>query len=881
MKNLESLYQSISNPTFHDLPIEERMTDYRQVAKRLIELDSEQIDKEVTKNHVNEWLQYFNDILESDLGFDQHELQAIIHSIQVHYFPEECRSADQPPEILPSLIIDTTLTTEQQDRVSYIQSFQKILKTPLQILESKSQDVLSRLQQIEKTHLTLISKQERRDIREDLERFIGTINATQTELSQLTGDTNAQVRNKASQLTSNLQGACEALIKSYEEKQRVARRAAAVEAMTRPLITPVNLILKLFNLSPYQSISTRQSLTESVDEMLKIQHGFAGWVTELTDYEKQLRAEQTRQQIGILQQFDIQSTSNPATKQLIETHRLFSDELSRRYQTIKGLPDEARIKQFALLQDVERQLNRCVETFKNTNDEVRYQSALMISEILLKDNSNALKAYASPMLYALDTLTESSSFPTKIKEEEQLRASVQKALDNTMILLTHGKKMTHDHHYLVTEIEAFQRAANLWQKQRAPFDPRHGYQIPTPQEKESSNQALMTAYEKLYQLLDNQHAMRIIQRNPVVHQAWNILAHTMNTFYWLIGSKKRFALITRNDALTAIKDSMMFLKSNSQSQPTPPAEPSFLGSNESPLSPDLMPLVARLNHEKNALRIKTEQEHISDYHIPDESKRDQAFQQAMQATKMQRMAIKTLEYSLKELTQAANLDNIDRFYALTGLAQCYVNHQAYLSHDMKTAITDLLSSRLKTLSPLNLDKDSSARLEKTLSELDTMNNTLKQKKNAFFVKNQERQEAKTLLEITKQLRDVAKQEMNVSDYYEHLKKTLTTLIDYRKDGTIKQHLQDVNTFKAYLNQARKPFVTEDVIKQTLSVLGTILYYNGPESTDNDWDNLKEALSSWLDNEKSQALTTLTETFKQQMKPPEGSNLNVKNIPSNT
>lgn len=211
-------------------------------------------------------------------------------------------------------------------------------------------------------------------------------------------------------------------------------------------------------------------------------------------------------------------------------------------------------------------LNNLSAAYEETGAVEIYPHAKAFSEALLQAEAAAttaaekklmyeISANADPILFALDRLSRDTEHPTAFKAETKAQKSrevLAKAHEQIKILDAHMAAIHHpDIESVISSLEQFKKAINLWQKEHATV---------TPERKKELNRVLSQTYDDLTREFSHPKAQHLTQQNPIISTAWRALATGLNQLLKWIGVKDRLSTTSSDEAAQKTKQYMQEMK---------------------------------------------------------------------------------------------------------------------------------------------------------------------------------------------------------------------------------------------------------------------------------------------------------------------------------
>jgi hypothetical protein len=371
-------------------------------------------------------------------------------------------------------------------------------------------------------------------------------------------------------IIASLNTTCEQFTEHYATHKRSIDRIAFGEALFAPLVAVVNFVEKHWDsfesdeFEPYETTHVKQSHIKNTAGVVGLNQAFVEWRTKEAPYQKEERETNTKLlQINLLQMKN--TSGNAPWSHILSVHAgLLNEALKNQRTYIHHHPLETRLIQFEFLASVQYKLDRLIEARADDDFEACYKHASSLMESLSDAKERAeskadqkvlasIETITNEMLYAIDTSSEGSGYPTEIEQEQTLRKNVQSNIDNTDVIIQRLRKMGHPESYpLITEAKTFINAAKLWQSERRGA---------LPETRQESNDKFIQAYTRFDGWLEKNQAKKVIKQNKVLEKAYNALVGGMNLFIRQISPGSQFETYSRKKTMADIKANMRTLKS--------------------------------------------------------------------------------------------------------------------------------------------------------------------------------------------------------------------------------------------------------------------------------------------------------------------------------
>ncbi len=289
----------------------------------------------------------------------------------------------------------------------------------------------------------------------------------------------------------DLNKACIDFLELKKKHKRSIDRVAFGEMLYAPLVAAANFIDKLsldaFDADDYvpgDTTHVKDTPYESLKDAAKLNREFVQWRTTEAPYQEEERKYQNeRRQINLAQiqlasRKDELSQPAPYSEILSEYAGRLNKKLEEERSKIHKHPIDARLAPFELIEHVQHHLDALIDAradgdFKRCNLHAnKLMETLRDAKAHAKTDASkqvvkAIESDLNEMLYAIDTSTEKSEYPTKIKLEQDLREGIQSTIQNTRVIIERLKEMGYtDSYMLIEEANTFIQACKQWQKGR-------------------------------------------------------------------------------------------------------------------------------------------------------------------------------------------------------------------------------------------------------------------------------------------------------------------------------------------------------------------------------------------------------------------------------
>jgi hypothetical protein len=383
---------------------------------------------------------------------------------------------------------------------------------------------------------------------------------------------------EAMAIMASLNTTCEQFTEHYATHKRSIDRIAFGEALFAPLVAVVNFVEKHWDsfeadeFEPYETTHVKQSHIKNIEGVVGLNKAFVEWRTKEAPYQKEEKETNTKLLAKNLSQMKDTSHKAPWSDILSVQAGLLNEALKQQRAYIHQHPLETRLIQFEFLESVQHELDQLIEARANDNFEACYKHASFLMEGLSDAKERAeskadqkvlasIETTANEMLYAIDTSSKDSEYPTEIEQEQTLRENVQSNIKNTEVIIKRLRNMGHPESYpLITEAKTFIKAATIWQSERRGA---------LPETRQESNDRFITAYARFDDWLEKNQAKKVIKQNKVLEKAYNALVGGMNFFIRQISPESQIETYSRKKTMADIKANMQTLKATQkEAKPT-------------------------------------------------------------------------------------------------------------------------------------------------------------------------------------------------------------------------------------------------------------------------------------------------------------------------